>query len=702
MMTNASYQSFAEIGDDANHVMIHMLPNDGRHGLRSWQRYIHDLDDFFAKVYKYHQKSGFACIVISNILELIQILFIIIFTIFLYHCIDYDILFKNKLPDGGSNTSKVTISDVLIPYHLMTFSLTEVCLIIMALLFWFFKLFRAIRSAFINHAIKSFYSEALHVSDSTLFTWQDIQSRLIQAQHVCLLQDGQLNELVIYNRLLRHHNYMIALVNKGLLPIHYKVPFIGELIYLSKGLQWNFKHLLFNTSVFENNYKLNSDVKSASNRLLCAQQFERDCLKYAFVNLLFCPVVAFWQLLYIIYTYAEAVKRDPSMALGSRGWSLYAKWFCRHFNELDHQLDERLNSGYKAGTKYMNSFTSPILEVLAKFVSFIAGTIVSVLIILTVYDEDVMTVEHVITIVTLLGALIAMSRAFISSEIPSRYTHAELNAKVLEHIHYKPHGYAPYTSQARNAMSNVFQYKIVGILEELISPLATPYILFRHLRPRALEIIDFFHNYTVEITGTGDVCTFAMMNIRENGNPLWKPNVSSLSANDQKGIKVDDIVTDIPPLSTRATENGKLELSLIHFKLTNPNWSPNNDSQKKFIDNIKSNCAPNESQMMGRSGLNSSLRLSSVTDGNTPPPSDSSSSNKEHDIETNAYRNERERLLNAISNSVTEREERAAAMSLSSLFLHQFASNSINRSRAEQTESHPLLPSHPHTDTSGH
>ncbi|XP_054163447.1 autophagy-related protein 9A-like [Oppia nitens] len=686
-MTSASYQSFAEIGDDTSHVMIHVLPSDGLGG-HSWQHYIHDLDDFFNKIYKYHQKSGFVCIVLSNILELIQILFVIFFTIFLFHFIDYDILFKKKIINVSP---KVTISDVLIPYSRVTFNVFEVYLIVIAIFFWFFKLFKTIHTIVVNHAIKAFYNEALHITDVTLFTWQDIQNRLIQAQHVCLLQDGQLNELVIHNRLLRHHNFMIALINKGLLPIHYKVPFIGEVIYLTKGLQFNFQLLLFKTSfsLFENNWKLKDEVKTASNRVICAQRFAKYCLILALINFILFPLISLWQLLYIIYTYAEAIKRDPSMALGSRSWSLYAKWYCRHFNELDHQLSNRLNSGYKAATKYMNSFTSPTLEVLARFFLFIAGTMLSVIIILTVFDEDVVTVEHIITLATFLGAVIAISRTFVSSEIPSRYTQAELNAKVLEHIHYKPHGYAPYTSQARNAMSCVFQYRIISVLEQLISPLATPYILMRHLRPRALEIVDFFHNYTVDITGTGDVCTFAMMNIRENGNPLWKPNISC----EQKGVglKIDENMTDISPLSPRATENGKLELSLIHFKLTNPNWRPINDSQKKFIDNIKSNCGPNESQIMTRSGLNSSLRINTTSDA-TPPPSNSSSSNNEPDIESNAYRNERERLLNAMSNSLTEQEERAAAMSLSTLFLHQYASNSITRSQPqESSESHPLL-----------
>ena len=43
-----------------------------------------------------------------------------------------------------------------------------------------------------------------------------------------------------------------------------------------------------------------------------------------------------------------------------------------------------------------------------------AGAVLAVLVILTVYDEDVITVEHVLTIMTVLGAVVAgMSCSFL-------------------------------------------------------------------------------------------------------------------------------------------------------------------------------------------------------------------------------------------------------------------------------------------------
>lgn len=68
-------------------------------------------------------------------------------------------------------------------------------------------------------------------------------------------------------------------------------------------------------------------------------------------------------------------------------------------------------------------------------------------------------------------------------------------------------------------MSNLSPPFQVFILEELLSPIVTPLILIFCLRPRALEIIDFFRNFTVEVVGVGDTCSFAQMDVRQHGHP---------------------------------------------------------------------------------------------------------------------------------------------------------------------------------------
>ena len=56
------------------------------------------------------------------------------------------------------------------------------------------------------------------------------------------------------------------------------------------------------------------------------------------------------------------------------------------------------------------------------------------------------------------------------------------------------------------------------MLEELLSPLLTPLILCFSVRHHSLQIVDFYRNFTVEVEGVGDVCSFAQMDIRRHGS----------------------------------------------------------------------------------------------------------------------------------------------------------------------------------------
>ena len=60
-----------------------------------------------------------------------------------------------------------------------------------------------------------------------------------------------------------------------------------------------------------------------------------------------------------------------------------------------------------------------------------------------------------------------------------------------------------------------------------MSALVTPFILCFSIRYKALDIVDFFRNFTVEVVGVGDVCSFAQMDVRKHGNPevSYTPNV---------------------------------------------------------------------------------------------------------------------------------------------------------------------------------
>ena len=70
-------------------------------------------------------------------------------------------------------------------------------------------------------------------------------------------------------------------------------------------------------------------------------------------------------------------------------------------------------------------------------------------------------------------------------------------------------------------------YVQVYLLQEMLSPVITPFILCFHLRSKSLDIVDFYRNFTVEVVGVGDVCSFAQMDVRHHGNPAWQTSVTS-------------------------------------------------------------------------------------------------------------------------------------------------------------------------------
>lgn len=116
------------------------------------------------------------------------------------------------------------------------------------------------------------------------------------------------------------------------------------------------------------------------------------------------------------------------------------------------------------------------------------------------------------------------------------------------------------------------------LLNELFSPLLTPFVLLFSLRPRSLDIVDFFRNFTVSVVGVGDVCSFAQMDIRKHGNPDWQLTPSTEG-------EPSDVKPTCETNQYTQGEHGKTELSLMHFTKTNPAWKMPED-MKKFVTGI--------------------------------------------------------------------------------------------------------------------
>merc|ERR1712203_145984 len=92
------------------------------------------------------------------------------------------------------------------------------------------------------------------------------------------------------------------------------------------------------------------------------------------------------------------------------------------------------------------------------------------------------------------------------------------------------------------------------------------------LSHRTQEIVDFFRNFTVDVVGVGDVCSFAQMDVRKHGHPGWQ-----VAPEAEQAPKTNQY--------TQA-EHGKTEMSLLHFTLTNPGWKPTGENER-YLAGVK-------------------------------------------------------------------------------------------------------------------
>ena len=97
----------------------------------------------------------------------------------------------------------------------------------------------------------------------------------------------------------------------------------------------------------------------------------------------------------------------------------------RDFNELEHEFKVRLNKAYKPSVKYMDLFTHPLLALFARNIAFFAGSILAVLLVLTVIQEDLLTAPNILKILTSLGKWSNMNT------VPYMYVHEHVYKKVI-------------------------------------------------------------------------------------------------------------------------------------------------------------------------------------------------------------------------------------------------------------------------------
>ncbi|MCO5567696.1 hypothetical protein L7F22_021390 [Adiantum nelumboides] len=232
-----------------------LSPQSLLQGESSKPEVIVDLDAFFERLYTYYCGKGLWCIVIRWVIELLSLGFTICFSGFFLLIVDWQVLHTCGIHavEPCDLLTEVVKEHPLDP---LTFSkCIVVTYLILFSLYWGFCFLRFLVQLREVLKVRYFYRNRLQISDRELQTlsWSALLDKIVkfqEHQRLCVLRELSAHDVVM--RIMRRDNYLIGMVNKGILavPLPAWVPGSGPVVFhdttsskrrllLTKTLEWS-------------------------------------------------------------------------------------------------------------------------------------------------------------------------------------------------------------------------------------------------------------------------------------------------------------------------------------------------------------------------------------------------------------------------------------------------------------------------------
>jgi autophagy-related protein 9 len=177
---------------------------------------------------------------------------------------------------------------------------------------------------------------------------------------------------------------------------------------------------------------------------------------------------------------------------------------------------------YPFASRYLDQFPKVKMVQVARFMAFVAGAVVSVLAVATLWDPEIFlgfeitSDRTVLFYLTLFGGIWAVMNGTIPEEnLVFEPEYALRN--VIEYTHYMPNHWQGrlHSDEVKKEFATLYQLKIAIFLEEVASIIITPFILWFSLPKCSDQIIDFFREFTIHVDGVGYVCSFAVFDFKK-------------------------------------------------------------------------------------------------------------------------------------------------------------------------------------------
>lgn len=585
-------QSLPQFSETSSNVSSRSRPlvrglDNYERALWNWVN-VYNLDAFLQEVYAYYEGKGIYSIALARGLNLLTVGFVIGFSTFLLGCINYSRLQHQK---------STQLSDVIVERCVSKFSGFTLLFFLLFTAFYVWQIISFVMGISRLVDMYNFYTYLLKIPDADIQTisWSEIVRRigLIREENplTAISSKGsrnhddtttaKLDAHDIANRIMRQENYLIALFNKELLDLRTPLPYIfkkflteeeGKGKVLTQALEWNLRFCLMEY-LFDQHGKVRKVFLKSKNRVALIEGLRRRFIFMGILNAMFAPFIVPYLLMYSFFRYFEQYHKDPS-SIGGRRYTSFAQWKFREFNELPHFFTRRLDESYPLASMYIGQFPNEKMTLIMRFVAFIAGSFAAVLFLATILDPDLFLnfeiTPHrtVFFYLGVFGAILTVARGMVPED--NRVFDPELLMKeVITYTHYMPDEWDGqlHSKKVHQEFGELFAMKVLIFVQELLSVILTPFVLWFSLPACAPAIIDFFREFSVHVDGRGYVCSFAEFNFERHGNVKFG---APTRPNDERMV----------------SNEGKMEKSFLNFKAANPAWNPTDPSGSLYLSRI--------------------------------------------------------------------------------------------------------------------
>lgn len=458
----------------------------------------------WTEIYQYYFSMGLLCYILNSISSIIVGSVISIAPIFLFGCLQYKPI-----------KSVTQISDIILPFkegfH-NTNLLMKTCSFVF-LLYPLFLLYQFLSNLPKYIRLHFYFHKTLKITDRDLsaIIWNDV------VEIVLLHEENESRTILsVAQEILRNENYLIALItDPSLLTMRYPFSKKSDRIPMSRFFFYIFHVCLSGIVLDSEGCSCVNGVNKIHN-MKAAQQLKTRFRIFGFFLFILSPFILSFQLLFLVFHYAQAIKNSPG-TLSLRRWTPLSKWIIREYNELPHLLSERIRKSYMFANFYFDLFPSPLIRPLSRIGYFLSGGLLAIFFVfglitdsgflLTIPVFGNRTLAWLMSIVATIYGICHMIAP--SEERP--FDPDEALEQVEKHIHYDFRGQnnSARSWETYDNLCKFFQPIYTQLFSELFSVLMNPFLFGLILPAKSQSIVSFVEKNSVPVSEIGWICAFS-------------------------------------------------------------------------------------------------------------------------------------------------------------------------------------------------